>query len=99
MKIKVAISIAILLIGVTGIVRSSFGQITGAAIHGNVTDPQGAVVPNADITVLNTSNGIAVAAKSDVSGYFKIAQLQIGGPYTISVRASRSFRPTASSSR
>jgi hypothetical protein len=90
MKIKVTISIAILLIGVTGIVKSSFGQITTAAIHGNVTDPEGAVVPNADITVLNTSNGIAVTARSDASGYFKIAQLQIGGPYTISV-ASQGF--------
>ena len=85
MKVKVTLAIAILLMGVTGFATSLFGQITTAAIHGNVTDPEGAVVPNADITVLNTSNGIAVTARSDGSGYFKVAQLQTGGPYTISV--------------
>jgi hypothetical protein len=85
MKVRVALTIAILLVGVTGLVKSSFGQVTTAAIHGNVTDPEGAVVPNAGITVLNTSNGIVLTAKSDGSGYYKIAQLQTGGPYTISV--------------
>jgi Carboxypeptidase regulatory-like domain len=85
MRVRATLSIAILLIGVTGFVRCSSGQITTAAIHGNVTDPEGAVVPNADITVLNTSNGIAVTARSDGSGYFKVAQLQTGGPYTISI--------------
>jgi len=85
MKVRVTLAISFLLIGVIGLVRSSYGQISTAAIHGNVTDQAGAVVPNADITVLNTSNGIAVTAKSDSSGYFKVPQLQIGGPYTISV--------------
>lgn len=46
MKVRVALAIAILLVGVTGLVKSSFGQVTTAAIHGNVTDPEGAVVPN-----------------------------------------------------
>src|SRR5579862_3991325 len=85
MRASVRLAIVLALIGVSGVVRSSFGQITTAAIHGNVTDPEGAVVPNAGITVLNTSNGIVLTAKSDGSGYYKIAQLQTGGPYTISV--------------
>src|SRR6201998_2030047 len=85
MKIKVRIGGAVLLIGVIGIGRSAHGQITTASIHGIVTDPAGAVVPNVEISILNTSNGISVSAKSNGSGYFKVTSLQVGGPYTISV--------------
>src|SRR5258707_14697834 len=62
MKVRVRLAISFLLIGVIGLVRSSNGQITTAAIHGNVTDQAGAVVPNADITALNTNNGISFPA-------------------------------------
>ena len=33
-------------------------QVNSAAIHGTVTDQSGAVIPNATITVFNTSTGI-----------------------------------------
>jgi hypothetical protein len=85
MKTKVGLSIAFLFTCLIGIDWTAYGQVTTAAIHGNVTDPAGAVLPNADVTVLNTSNGISVAAKSDGSGNFKVMHLQIGGPYTISI--------------
>ena len=49
MRAGVRLAIALLVIGVSGLVKSSYGQITTAAIHGNVTDPARAVVPNADI--------------------------------------------------
>ena len=76
MKFRTTI-VALLFLAVTGIVRSTYGQVTTAAIHGTVTDPAGAVIPNVDITVLNTSNGIAVATKSDGSGFFRVTHLQI----------------------
>lgn len=85
MRFKAFLSIVLLLVGVTVFSDDLSGQVTTAAIHGIVTDPAGAVVPNADITVLNTSNGVSVAAKSDGTGYFKVSQLQSGGPYTVAV--------------
>jgi len=60
---------------------------TYAAVHGTVTDALGAVVPNANVTVLNTATGIKTAAQSDKSGYFILPQLQVGGPYTVTVSA------------
>ena len=60
---------------------------TYAAVHGTVTDALGAVVPNASVTVLNTATGIKTAAQSDKSGYFILPQLQVGGPYTVTVSA------------
>lgn len=85
MKIKALVTIVCLLIGLIGVGKQAYGQVTTGAIHGVVTDQAGAVVPNADITVLNTNTGISMKAKSDSTGYFKVTELQIGGPYTVTV--------------
>ena len=39
-----------------------------AAVHGTVTDTFGAVLPNANVTVLDTATGIKTTAQSDKSG-------------------------------
>ncbi len=85
MKFMFRLVSVLLFVSVIGSGTNVDGQITTAAIHGIATDPAGAVIPNAEITVLNTSNGISVAAKADGSGYYKITHLQTGGPYTVSV--------------
>ncbi|HTW46834.1 MAG TPA: carboxypeptidase-like regulatory domain-containing protein [Acidobacteriaceae bacterium] len=59
-----------------------------ATIHGTVTDPSGAVVPNARVTALNTSTGISTTTVTDGKGYYTFPQLQTGGPYTVSVAAA-----------
>jgi Carboxypeptidase regulatory-like domain len=68
--------------------RTAIAQLTAAAIHGTVTDSSGAVVPNARVTALNTATGIATTVITDKSGYYTMPQLQVGGPYTVSVTAS-----------
>jgi hypothetical protein len=52
-------------------------QATGT-ILGTVTDPQGAVMPGAKITVTNTQTGIAKNATSDKDGAFHVLDLPIG---------------------
>lgn len=59
-----------------------------AAIHGTVTDASGAVVPNASVTVVNTSTNITTKASTDARGYFTVPQLQVGGPYKVTISAS-----------
>jgi hypothetical protein len=61
---------------------------TYAAIHGAVTDTTGAVIPGATITVLNTSTGISTVRTTDQSGNYVFTQLQVGGPYTVTITAS-----------
>lgn len=63
----------------------SVAQVTYAALHGTVTDSSGAVIPNAAVTVLNTSTGIQTVQRADKSGYYSIPQLQIGGPYSVTI--------------
>ena len=51
-----------------------------AAIHGTVTDPSGAVVPDATVTVVNNSTGSTTKATTDSKGYYLLPQLAAGGP-------------------
>ncbi len=66
---------------------AAFSQITSAAIHGTVTDSSGAVLPGASVTALNTSTGISTESTANKSGYFLFPDLQVGGPYTVTVSA------------
>ncbi|MGB6690837.1 MAG: carboxypeptidase-like regulatory domain-containing protein [Terracidiphilus sp.] len=70
-------------------------QATTASIHGTVTDPNGAVLPNATVTAVNTSTGISSSQKTDNKGYFIFPDLHIGGPYSITVEDSGFQRFTA----
>jgi len=49
---------------------------TDGAIGGTVTDPSGALVAGAGITVTNISTGIEQTTTSDETGYFRVAKLQ-----------------------
>jgi|HubBroStandDraft_5_1064220.scaffolds.fasta_scaffold09732_1 hypothetical protein len=62
-------------------------QSVYATVHGTVTDASGAVVSNATITILNTSTNISTQATTDSKGYYVFPQLQVGGPYTVTVTA------------
>ena len=77
----------VLLAGIFFTPTTSMAQLVYAAIHGTVTDPTGAVIPNATVTVTNTSTGISVVRTTDSAGYFTVPQIQPGGPYRVSVVA------------
>ena len=62
-----------------------FAQINFAAVQGTITDAGGATVDSAVVTIINTSTGITTTAKTNSRGFYTFPQLQIGGPYTISV--------------
>jgi len=55
-----------------------WGQIITSSIVGNVTDASGGVVPEAQITVVNTGTGITVKTVADASGAYSVPNLQFG---------------------
>src|SRR6185312_3508272 len=61
-----------------------------AQVRGAVTDPTGAVVPGATVTLTDTSTGIAVVRKTDSRGLYTLNGLRPGG-YNLFVE-SNGFR-------
>lgn len=53
-------------------------QNAAGSIVGTVTDPQGAVVPGAKVTVSNDATGVNDTALTSSAGYFEILALPIG---------------------
>lgn len=84
--IKPITAIIFLLAGI-GFQNKAVAQVTYATVHGTVTDTSGAIIPNASVVALNTSTGIKTTVTTDGRGYYTLPQLQIGGPYTISIDA------------
>ena len=61
--------------------------VTTAAVAGRFTDEAGSPVPQASVSLINTSNGQSYATTSAEDGRFSFENVQVGGPYTIDVRA------------
>jgi hypothetical protein len=59
--------------------------INYASISGRVTDPQGAVVPGAQVTARQTETNLTAEAVTDTEGRFRFPYLRVG-PYEITVR-------------
>ena len=66
--------------------RSAFGQVDEGAISGTVQDTSGAVVPNAQVTLLNTDQGITLETKTNSSGFYTFNPVRIGH-YTLTATA------------
>src|SRR5580692_12832232 len=63
---------------------AAFGQTDRGTITGTITDPAGAVVPNAPIEGKNVATGAVYAAAASGTGNYTIAQLPVG-TYDLSV--------------
>ena len=61
---------------------------TTSAIVGSVTDPSGAAIPAATVTVTNVENGLKRSVKTDDSGRFSFPQLK-PGTYSVKAEADR----------
>src|SRR5437762_10050532 len=65
----------------------AFSQAITAKVSGTVSDPSGAVVPNASVTIRNQQTSQARSAKTDSAGGYEFSFLPIGS-YSLSVEAT-----------
>jgi len=61
-------------------------QVAGTRLSGTITDPSGAVIPNARISVRHVATGRAAAAHADSAGVYSVADL-MPGDYEVSASA------------
>ena len=74
LQIEIFIAFLIAVLGCT----ASYGQTITGNVNGTVTDPSGAVIPNAKVTATNVDTGVATATTTNNDGIYNIRFLQIG---------------------
>ena len=85
--LSAVVFLAILLAYSTG---SAPAQVTTATFYGIVTDPTGAVVPGATVTLIHEGTSAAAARTTDTAGEFVFDFLRVGS-YTLRIEA-RGFK-------
>ena len=65
---------------------SGVSQTVTGAVRGVVTDPTGAIVPNAIVSAVNVATNVATTTKTNQAGEYSIRFLQIG-QYKLSVKS------------
>src|SRR5580700_11557363 len=63
-----------------------FGQVDEGAITGTISDPTGAVIPNAQVTLTNTDQGFTLTTTTNGTGVYTFSPVRIGH-YSLSVSA------------
>src|SRR6516164_3195205 len=66
---------------------AAYAQVVGAIISGTITDPSGAVIPNARVTLRNLSTGVVTQVATNGTGLYNAANL-LPGNYQVSVTAA-----------
>ena len=82
MKSRIAVVSATMLL----MIGSMFGQEHRGRLVGRVVDPSGAVVPQADVRVVNTATNVTIPSRSNGEGNFLV--ILEPGTYNISLEAS-----------
>src|SRR5436853_7822569 len=68
-------------------------QATTGNIEGRVLDPNGAVVPNVNVSATNQENGFGKTVLADAEGNY-IMVLLPPGRYKVEARAASGFKPS-----
>ena len=64
----------------------AYGQLGKGAVEGSVTDPSGASVPNATVTLVNEGTGVARTVQSNAAGLYRFDFTEAGS-YSLKVAA------------
>jgi len=59
-------------------VQPGFAQVDQGSVTGTITDPTGAVVANAKVTLTNTDNGLVLQTTTSSSGEYTFSPVRIG---------------------
>lgn len=73
--------------GWIGASSNALAQITSATVLGTVTDPSGAALSNATVTVTNVSTGRTYSATTGSDGGYVVPLLPIVGSYKVEIEA------------
>lgn len=76
------------------LLTGAFAAAQTATLHGTVTDPSGAVIPNATVSLTNPDGHTVATATSDASGSYQVSNVA-PGTYIV-IATSQGFAPSQS---
>jgi hypothetical protein len=76
-----------LIVGSMALSRPVRAQVAGAMLKGEITDPAGAVVPKAQVSIIDVATGVTHTVTTDSAGAYAAANLR-PGQYQIRVNAT-----------
>jgi hypothetical protein len=82
-SVRITLTIALALLPVCG----AWAQLNRGQIRGTISDAQGAVVPNVDVTITNNATNVSSHLKTNGSGFYLVQDL-VPGIYTVQIRGA-----------
>src|SRR5260370_11051361 len=86
-----AFAVVLAAVFLTVCLQPASAQDVFGRISGTVTDTQGAVIPNANVTITNEQTRISRTLKTDAHGYYVADDLPVG-LYSVSAAAQQGFK-------
>jgi hypothetical protein len=84
-KLARILSAALVVIACT---MAAHAQVTTGNVRGTVTDPNGAVVKGADVTITKASTGVVTTTQTTDQGEYAFNNLPVGDDYTINIKSA-----------
>lgn len=81
-RFSALVIVSFLLLGISRL----YSQVSGGTIEGIVTDPSGAVIPNATVTIRNEATNVINSTKTNEVGRYSVPSL-LPGSYSVTVTA------------
>src|SRR5207245_6345507 len=85
--IPATFSVAIILVVVILSASPAYAQVSGATLSGTITDPSGAAIAGAKVSIANKATGITRDVTADAAGFYSAPNL-LPGPYEVTTSAS-----------
>ncbi len=61
----------------------SYAQVTTSSMVGKITGPANEALPGATVVVIHVPSGSKYGTTTDVQGYYRLPNMNVGGPYTV----------------
>lgn len=76
----------LVLLSLLALAVSAFAQVQNSQVQGTVSDPSGAAIPGAKVTVVNLGTNLSITVTSNQSGDYVAKELPVGS-YTVTAEA------------
>ncbi len=86
-RIPATLSLLVILAVTIFSAGNAYAQVSGANLSGTITDPSGAAIAGAKVTITNKATSVTRDVTTDAAGFYSVPNL-LPGPYEVTAAAS-----------